>query len=229
MKTIGIIGGMGPQTTQIYYRTLLRLAQEKFQNNLMPEMIIYSVDYPALLKVQERRDWGLYTEMLLKKLAAVQRAGAAFAIIASTFPPPAFETLASRSPLPLIGIVEETVKWTLARRWMRVGLFAPNTTVQSGAFQNAFFARGVTLVLPDSEDQALLQRRFMTELIFGRIESDTHKELIRIAEGLRKKGAQALILAWAELPMAISASDVGIPVLDTVNIHCEAAFQYATE
>jgi aspartate racemase len=85
MKTIGLIGGIGPESTLDYYRLIIRSFQERKTEDY-PEILIYSANLNELLKMMDEKRWDALTEWLLEKIEALQKAGAEFAAIGSNSP-----------------------------------------------------------------------------------------------------------------------------------------------
>src|SRR6185369_10362863 len=105
MKKIGIIGGIGPESTLDYYRGIIDAFRERSGGMSSPDIIIYSADLTELVRILETKDLDRLAEWLLERIGALERAGADFAAIASNTPHVVFDEVARRSPLPLISIV----------------------------------------------------------------------------------------------------------------------------
>ncbi len=108
MKTIGIIGGIGPESTVDYYKEIIAAFHTKYSDLAYPEIIVYSVNMNELLKFIETKNWPELSEWLLEKIFSLHRAGADFAAIASNTPHIIFDEIKTKSPIPLLSIVEST-------------------------------------------------------------------------------------------------------------------------
>jgi aspartate racemase len=162
MKKIGIIGGIGPESTLDYYRRLIRAFQERKSTDY-PEIIIYSANLNELLKLMEGKRWEALTEWLLHRIEALRKAGAEFGAIGSNSPHVVFEAVKSRSSLPLVSIVEATCRKAQELGVKRLGLMGTAFTMQADFFQKPFLAKGMSVVMPEPEDQKLIHRRLFTE------------------------------------------------------------------
>ena len=83
MKTIGILGGMSAASTQIYYRELCRLTRESLGGLHSPELLIRSVDFDEIEKLQASADWDAAASILNEKAIALERGGADLLILAT--------------------------------------------------------------------------------------------------------------------------------------------------
>jgi len=222
MKKIGLVGGIGPESTLDYYRMIIRGFQERKSVDY-PEIFIYSANLTELLKLMETKRWSELTEWLLHKIDALRKAGAEFAAIGSNSPHVVFDAVNSRSPLPLVSIVESTCNKALALGVKRLGLMGTAFTMQADFFQKPFLARGMSVVVPEPDDQSLIHRKLFTELELGIIKDSTREELLAVAKRLiDRHGIEALILGCTELPLILEQDEFGIPFLNTTAIHAEA-------
>jgi aspartate racemase len=123
MKTLGIVGGLGPESTIEYYRFLIGGYRERVSDGSYPPLLIHSIDVGRVLSLAAQRKLDDLAEYLLSSLQRLQSAGADFAIMAANTPHLVFDQVASRSALPLISIVQATCNHAKARGLKRLGLF----------------------------------------------------------------------------------------------------------
>jgi aspartate racemase len=227
MKKIGIIGGIGPESTLDYYRRLIRAFQERKSADY-PEIVIYSANLTELLKLMEGKRWDALTEWLLHRIEALRKAGAEFGAIGSNSPHVVFDAVKSRSSLPLVSIVEATCRKAQELGVKRLGLMGTAFTMQADFFQVPFLAKGMSVVVPEPEDQRLIQRKLFTEIELGIIKDSTRDELLAVAKRMIDRyGIEALILGCTELPLILTQDEFGIPFLNTTAIHAEAMVLYS--
>ena len=110
MKKIGILGGLGPESTIEYYRIITSFYKEKDTEHNYPIVIIYSVNLQELNILLVNEKLKEYTNRILEGIKSLEKAGADFAIIAANTPHIVFEDIKKRPPLLLLSIVEETAK-----------------------------------------------------------------------------------------------------------------------
>jgi aspartate racemase len=227
MKRIGLIGGIGPESTLDYYRLIIRAFQERKSPDY-PEILIYSANLAELLKLMEEKHWETLTEWLLHKIEALRKAGAQFAAIGSNSPHVVFDAVKPRSPLPLLSIVEATCNKAQDLGVKRLGLMGTAFTMQADFFQKPFLAEGMTVAVPEPDDQHLIHRRLFTEIELGIIKDSTRQELLGVVRRLiDRHGIEALILGCTELPLILTQDEFGICFLNTTAIHAEAIVDYS--
>lgn len=227
MKTIGIIGGIGPESTVDYYKQIIGAFNTRYADRAYPEIILYSANLNELIKFIEARNWPELSEWLLERIYAIRRAGAEFAAIASNTPHIVFDELTSRSPIPLISIVEATCNKAKEMGLKNIGLMGTKLTMESDFYKKTFFDAGISLVVPAEAEQQLIHRKLFSEIELGIFKDSTREELLAIAKRLvADEAIDSLILGCTELPLILTESKYGIPFLNTTAIHCESIISY---
>ena len=192
-----------------------------------PVIVIYSADLPGLIRIVEAKDWGNLAEWLLEKVVALHKAGADFAVIASNTPHVVFDRVSSRSPIPMLSIVDETRRKAQQGGFRSLGLLGTRFTMESDFYQRLFGANGMDVFVPEKKDQELIHHRLFTEIELGIIKDSTRDELLSIVkkliDGYR---IDALILGCTELPLILNKDEFGIPFLNTTAIHVESIVNY---
>jgi aspartate racemase len=225
MKTLGIIGGLGPESTVDYYQRILALYRERMRDGHYPEFVIVSVDLRKGLDFMDASNLGGMADFLLEAIGKLARAGAEFGIISANTPHIVFDEVAPKSPIPLISIVEATCATAKAQNLKRLALFGTRYTMQANFYPKAFKREGIELHVPDTHDQDYIHDKYMNELVSGKFLPETRGGLLAIVDRMKATSdIDGVILAGTELPLIIRASDHnGIPFLDTTKIHVEAA------
>ncbi len=221
MKTVGIIGGIAPESTVDYYRLIIATCRERTGNGTYPPILINSIDLKWLLWLIEENRLPEVADYLLVEIGKLARAGADFALLASNTPHLVFDEVSRRSPLPLVSIVESAAEAAEAKGLKKVGLLGTRFTMQGRFYPEAFARRGIEVCVPDAGDQALVHDRYMRELVQGNYRPETRAEIVRIILHLAgRDGIEAVLLAGTELPLLMRAgADCGVPLLDTTRIH----------
>ena len=223
MKTAGVIGGIGPESTIEYYRLLIKEYRARVPEAGYPPVIINSIDLTKVLRLVGAGELAALTHYLAIEIARLARAGADFAVLASNTPHIVFEPLRRRSPIPMISIVEATREVAYALGLRRVGLFGTRLTMQAPFYPSVFAERGIVVVVPGPEDQAYIHEKYLGELVEGIIVPETREHLLAIAARLcERERVEAIILGGTELPLILrDASGSAVPFLDTTTIHVE--------
>lgn len=222
MKKIGIVGGIGPESTLDYYRGIIDAFRERIGGMNYPDIIIYSADLTELLQILEAKDMDRLTEWLLARIEALRCAGAEFAAIASNTPHVVFDEVARRSPLPLLSIVDETRRKAESLGVRRPGLMGTKFTMAADFFLKPFHERGMEVVVPSPEDQRIIHEKLFSEIELGIIREETREALLAIVKRMiERDGIDSLILGCTELPLILDRDAFGIPFLNTTAIHVE--------
>jgi aspartate racemase len=229
LKTVGIIGGLGPESTIEYYRSIVTAYREQTRDGSYPSIIINSVNMKRLIdafSADDRAGAGDYLAVEVSKLA---RAGADFGLLSANTPHIVFDEVQSRSTIPLISIVRATCDAAKAMDLKRLGLFGTRFTARAGFYTEALAAEGIRLALPDDAEQDYIHDRYMNELVNGIFLPETRAGLIKIARRLKtEEGIEGLILGGTELPLILreaDAGEAGMPFLDTTQIHVRAVVE----
>jgi len=225
MKTLGIIGGVGPESTVDYYQTLIALYRARNPDGSYPAIVINSINMRRAVKAIEAGAFDVLGEFLLAELQRLERAGADFALLAANTPHIIFKELEARTPLPLLSIVDATCAAAQARNFKRIGLFGTRFTMQADFYRKHFSSHGLEIVVPEPADQDYLHQKYMEELVPGIFLPKTKAELLAIVDRLASRtGIEAVILGGTELPLILTEPEHnGIAFLNTTRIHCEAA------
>jgi aspartate racemase len=227
MKRIGIIGGIGPESTVDYYKLIIGAFHQKQADLGYPEIIIFSANLSSLMRIFEANDWEHLTDWLLEKVVALQKAGAEFAVIGSNTPHIVFDEVSSKSPIPMLSIIEETCKNAKKRGYKKLGLLGTKFTMESDFFKKQFGSNEMAVLVPEKEDQELIHHRLFSEIELGIIKDSTRAELLSIIKKMIDRHyIDAVILGCTELPLILSQDDFGIPLLNTTAIHAESIVSY---
>jgi aspartate racemase len=229
MKTIGMVGGIGPESTIDYYRLLIAAYRERHADGSYPAIVINSVDLKTVLDLVAAGDRARLVEFLGGSVEALARAGAEVGFLASNTPHLVFDEIARRSPIPLVSIVTSTRERASALGLKRVGLFGTRFTMQASFYADAFGQMGIEVVAPQPEEQDYIHEKYMGELVAGILLPETRAGLLKIAQVMKTcHGIEALILGGTELPLILRGdNDLGIPFLDTAQIHVDAVMRAA--
>jgi aspartate racemase len=225
MKTLGMIGGVGPESTMEYYRTIIALYRERKGDGSYPELIINSIDLKREVDLVERNELNELTAYLLGEVQKLARAGVHFGLIASKTPHIVLDDLRPQSPIPLLSMVEWACAAANARKLKRLALFGTRFTMQGSFYPQVFSRDGIELVPPDPPDQNYIHDKYMNELVNGIFLPETQAGLLAVIDRMKqKRDIDGVILAGTELPLLLrDETHNQVPILDTMKIHCQAA------
>lgn len=225
MKSLGIIGGLGPESTIDYYQRIIALYRARTGDRHYPEFIIVSVNLRKGLDFMDANELSGMADYLLEGIGKLARAGADFGIISANTPHIVFDEVASKSPIPLISIVEATCAIAKAQNLKRLALLGTRYTMQANFYPKVFSREGIQLLVPEREDQEYIHDKYFSELVPGKFLPETRVGLLAIVDRMKAKSdIDGVILAGTEIPLILRDPDHnGIHFLDTTKIHVEAA------
>ena len=179
------------------------------------------------MKILEAKKWEKLTDWLVEKVVALHDAGAEFAVIGSNTPHIVFKEVVSRSPIPMLSIVQETCKKAEDSGLKELGLMGTRFTMEADFFKKPFDDNNMVVVVPEQEDQDIIHHRLFSEIELGIIKDSTREELLSILKKMiDKHSIDALILGCTELPLILNKDEFGIPFLNTTAIHAESIVNY---
>jgi len=249
MKTVGIIGGIGPESTIEYYRGIIALYRERQSgtgvrgprrgspagvldppvNNHAhdplatnyPQIILNSINLTILLGFIMGNELAQATDLLVNELQTLARAGVDFGVIAAGTPHIVFDQVRERSPIPLISIVEATCEAAARLNLKKIALFGTRFTMQGRFYPKVFSRAGITLAMPEADEQEYIHDKYMNDLVHGIVLPETRARLLLILDKMKERdGVEALILGGTELSLIIKDTEHnGLPILDTTKIH----------
>lgn len=231
MKTIGIIGGIGPESTIEYYRLIIASYAERMSDGSYPRVTINSIDLKGLLGMLEANDRAGITEFLVHEIQRLAKAGAECGLVAANSPHIVFDEVRRQSPIHLISIVEATCVTAKTLGLRKLGLFGASFTMRARFYPDVFSADKIAIATPNNTDQAFIHGVYFHELVKGTVLPETRERLLAIVERLKEEeGIEGLILGGTELSLILRDPVVrGIPVLDTTKIHAQAIVAYALQ
>jgi aspartate racemase len=228
METLGIIGGIGPETTVEYYRRLIAAYRERSAEGRAPSLIINSIDSKKLVDLVTANELTEMTNYLVDEVARLARAGAGLALIAANTPHLVFDEVQGRSPIPMLSIVTAARDAAAADGFRRLALFGTRFTMRAPFFPQSFMARQITIVVPNETEQSYIHDKYMNELFVGLILPETREGLLEIVQAMKERdGIEGVILGGTELSLILrEGTAAGLPVLDTTQIHVDAAVEW---
>jgi aspartate racemase len=225
MKTVGIIGGIGPESTIVYYRSIVAAYREQRRDGSYPSILINSIDLMKMLGLIGANQFGEVSEYLAQGVQMLARSGADFGLLAANTPHIVFDEIQRQSPIPLISIVEVTCEEAQRLGLKKIGLFGIRFTMQGRFYPDIFSRAGIELSLPTTDEQDYIHDKYLNELIPGILLPETRERLLGIVDRMKdEQGIEGLILGGTELPLILKDTHYqGIPFLDTTQIHVKHA------
>ena len=230
MKKIGLVGGIGPASTVEYYLGIIKKCRIEQRGNVYPEIVIDSVNMLQHDKVLVENDYDKLAHYLLRSLSNLKAAGAELAAIPANTEHIVWNMVHSKFPLPVISIVEATIREIKRKGFKNVLVFGTMFTLKSRLYENALNNQGITAIIPSGNDISTIDSLIYPNMENGIIIPADKQKLVKMAEKyISEKNADSILLGCTELPLAITYCDVSVPILNTTEIHINEIYRRATQ
>lgn len=227
MKKLGLVGGIGPESTIDYYRGIIAGYRQRLAQDTYPQMVIDSLNLKEMYTLSSTQQWDKFADRIIDSLKNLSAAGAEFAAIGANTAHIVFDEVNSRSPVPLVSLVEATCQYAQAKGCKKVVVLATAFTMSSGLYTDALAKFGIDAFVPDKEQQQVIHNIIFPNLQAGIVLQEEKEAMLRIASQMIKAtDADALVLGCTELPLIIKEGDLDTLLLDTTQIHIEAILDY---
>ena len=224
MKKIGILGGMSYESTIKYYDLLLQKYYDKYNDYNYPEILIYSLNFQKVIDYELGNDKPKYVDYLMSGINSLKKGGADFIIMAANSPHAVYDDLIQKVNLPILSIVKATAEKALEMGLNKLLLIGIKFTMQSSFYQRIFENSNIQVITPEEIEQDLIDQIIFDELVIGKFKNESKQKLLEIIHNYEVDG---VILGCTELPLIFHKNDSTIKLLDTIEIHVEAALKYA--
>jgi aspartate racemase len=224
MRTLGIVGGLGPESTIDYYRSIIARVRARKPEAGLPHLIINSLDVHKVIGMVEAGWLDDLADYLAAGIALLVRAGAGTGCIAANLPHIVFDQVQRRSAIPLVSIVRATAKHATSLGVKKAGLLGTRFTMRATFYHDEFVRAGIALLAPNDAEQEFVHSKYVGELLKNQFLPETRTGILRIANRMKAEdGVEAIVLAGTELPLLLRDAETSeLPFLDTTMIHVEA-------
>lgn len=223
-KRIGIVGGISPQSTALFYKLLVEKHFKKFQDYYYPEIIIHSVNFGKVKDYQKINDKSEYIQEFVNAINSLERAGVDFAVIASNTPHRVFSDIEQKVSIPMKSIIDSVAEYAVNNSMKNLLLLGTDYTMKEDFYITGLKKRNLKTIVPSDSEQKFVNDIIFNELVKGEINDSSKSWLIQI---ISNYSVDAVILGCTELPLIIKAKDVSIPVIDTTDVFAEATLNFA--
>lgn len=223
MKTIGLLGGMSWESTVPYYRLINQRVRESLGGLHSAKLILYSVDFHDIERLQHAGDWDAAGLMLVRAARALELAGADFIVLCTNTMHKVASAIEEATAIPLLHIADPTARQIRSDGHTKVGLLGTLFTMEQSFYRERLQQQGLEVITPCPADSAAVHRIIYEELCLGQVLPESRAEYQEIMARLVEQGAQCLILGCTEISLLIGPSDATVPLYDTTAIHALAA------
>lgn len=218
MRTVGIIGGLGPETTAEFYLDII-FSIYKISKEQRPSIFISSVPLPYQIEADliERNEGGeRYIPYLTAEAKRLEKAGADFLVMPCNSLHVFISEIRESVSLPVLSIIEETVNFVKEKSYKKVGIISTSATIQNKLYENAFKKASIDYVTPNDFQQAKMGK-IIINLVTGQQRNEDREEIIKITDSFDKKDVDCVALACTDLQLLIPKHK-SLPIFDTMKI-----------
>jgi len=194
LRKLGLIGGMSWLSTRTYYEHLNRLVQASKGRQSSAPLLIESLDYTDLQRLQTAEEWQHAATVLADSARRLEAAGATAIVIGSNAMHKVYDAVAAAVGVPVLHIAEGVAE-RMARDGVRkAALIGTRNVMAEGFYRQKLIARDIELLPPEMRFVEALDRIIYNELMLGKATRQSERELKTILVELQRDGAQAVVL-----------------------------------
>lgn len=227
MKTLGIIGGMSPESTVSYYQIINRETNRRLGGNHSADILMHSVDFETIAALQRAGDWAGAGTVLAASAAKLESMGAEALVLATNTMHKVAPAIEAAVGIPLIHAVDAVAAAVKRQGLDTVGLLGTRFTMNDGFYSGRMADWGIRTLVPSEEEQYEIHRIIFEELCRNRFTAQAKRYYLEAVGGLARQGAQGVILGCTEIGLLVQQQDCSLPVFDSAVIHALAAVDFA--
>ena len=225
-----MLGGMSWESTASYYREINEGIKEKLGGLHSAKILLYSVDFAEIEKLQHLGQWSEMTEILENAAKRLEVGGADFILICTNTMHKVAPEIEASVNIPLFHIADATAEEIKHKGLSTVGLLGTRFTMEQEFYKGRLEdVHGIKVLVPGAEDREIVHRAIYDELCQGVVSQDSRNEFVRIIKMLYKQGAEAVILGCTEIALLVQQDHTSVPLFDTTRIHAEYAVKAAIQ
>jgi len=220
-KTIGILGGMGPEATAYFFNLIIENTDAAKDQEHIPILIWNNP------KIPPRTEAILYggpspLPLLIEGVKILEKGGAGLIVMPCITAHYFARQIARRAKVPFVNLLDESLRFAKKRipGMKKAGLVASSGTVKSRLFHKTFEKNGIEIMTPEPNEQ-----RKVTDAIFGNsgikagfTTGRPRTTVVRIARRLIERGAEAVIAGCTEVPLVLKENDISVPLIEPMKI-----------
>ncbi len=228
MKTIGLLGGMSWESTELYYRWINEGVKARLGGLHSAKIALVSVDFQEIEELQVTGDWDAAGIALAQAAQRVEAAGADFLVICTNTMHKVAPAIEAAINIPLLHIADATADAIKTAGFDTIGLLGTNFTMEQDFYRGRLVDHhGLSVLIPCETDRQIVHRIIYGELVLGQVNEESRAEYLRIIDALAAEGAEAIILGCTEITMLVQQEHTSVPLFDTTAIHAAAAVSFA--
>jgi len=227
MKTIGLLGGMSWESSQIYYRELNQQINQHLGGLHSAQMVMINVDFAPLEQLMIKGEWSKISDILLKHCLQLQGAGADFIVIATNTMHKLAPIIEKNLGIPLLHIADAVGQSAVKKNLNTVGLLGTAFTMEQGFYATRLEKHGIKTIIPEDDERIVVNQIIFEELCKGQLKSSSKQKYLKVIEGLARQGAQAVILGCTEIGLLVQQQDTAVTLVDATHEHIKMVVKQA--
>lgn len=229
MKTLGILGGMSPESTVSYYVNINRALNQALGGNSSAKILMSSVNFEEIAQYQKQGNWQKAGEILSEQAQLLEQAGADGILLATNTMHKVANQITDNISVPFLHILDCIADSIQAKGLSKVALLGTQFTMSDNFYRDGLITRGITPIVPDEITQKEIHRIIFDELCLGQIEQNSKDFYLKTIEDLAVLGAEGVILGCTEIGLLIQQNDCQLPFFDTAELHSKMAVDFILE
>lgn len=228
MKTIGLIGGMGWESSKLYYETINKRVQNVLGRAHSAKIIMVSVDFQEIKTLTFAQDWKAIGIIMAKSATQLEKAGADMIVLCTNLIHLVSDEIIKNTDIPFIHIADATGQAILKKGIKKVLLLGTKDTMEKDFYKTILQSQyDLEVLVPTSSKQQIIHDIIYNELLKGQFTNDSKQTILSIIKEIQTLGIEGVILGCTELNILIKEEDVSIPTFDTGKIHGYKAVETA--
>jgi aspartate racemase len=227
MQTIGLVGGMSWESSEVYYRDLNLGVRDRLGGLSSPKLVLSTVDFAEVTALEDEERWQQIGELLAEAARGVERAGADFLLLCTTTFHKVADQVEAAVDLPLLHLADVVAEEVRAQGVAKVGFIGTTVAMSDGFFTDRLARHGLETVVPDARHHDMLNSAIYDELVHGKVVDATRRRVLGVIEELWDAGAGGVLLGCTELELLITQADCELPVYPCTTLHVTAALDRA--
>lgn len=224
-KTVGIIGGLSPESTVKYYEWINQGVQRHLGGHNNAKILLSSVNFAEFVALKEKGDWDTQAKMLCDEAMALEKAGADFIILATNTMHKMAEQIEAYLKIPFLHLADATANRINEDNIKTVGLLGTKYTMELDFYKKRLEAKNIEVLVPNQEEREDVNRIIYDELCHGKILNSSKQRYHEIISRLSDNGAQAVILGCTEITLLVKKETTPVTLYDTTQIHVEKTLE----
>ncbi len=226
MKRVGLLGGMSWESSLEYYKLINEGIREKLGKLHSGRIILNSVDFEPISILQHNSKWQELSDVLTTEAKKLEKAGADFMLICTNTMHKVAKDIENSINIPLIHIADATACELIKDGVKKVAILGTSFTMEEDFYKGRLHDKyGLEIIIPEKNERTTVHNIIYQELCLGNIKKSSKESFLKIIKGLKKDGAEGVILGCTEIGLLVKQKDCDIKLYDTTKIHTKKAVE----